>query len=242
MKTLALLLAPVLILVGCTTTTATTTVVNAQPVATAPAKYTGMVWTWDAERNIVTLNDAGRQFRVLVTPEQIRTLRLHENATVTGQLLGPDLLETVLLPTAPMAAMPNGPASRAEITGQISGIEANDVAAVDSARGPLRVWLADGGATRFATGRPVKVDVSVQPVRMVPIAGSGGQASGPTIEPTSPPVPGDQAVVVGRILSITPTGTMTVDSPRGPVTVWVPDAANFRMGDFVQVRTVVSPS
>jgi hypothetical protein len=55
-------------------------------------------------------------------------------------------------------------------------------------------------------------------------------------------VPGDQAVVVGRILNVNPTGTLTIESPRGPVTVWVPDANAFKIGDFVQVQTVVQPA
>jgi hypothetical protein len=58
----------------------------------------------------------------------------------------------------------------------------------------------------------------------------------------SAPVPGDQAVVVGRILGVNPAGTLTVESPRGPIAVWVPDPASFKIGDFVQVQTVVRAS
>jgi hypothetical protein len=261
MKTVGLLMT-ILVLAGCARTTGTTTsarpatitAVSASPgtmiaMATQPAaqpagtgRYAGMVWTWDAERNIVTLNEGGQKFRVLVTPDQIARLRLHEHATVTGTLLGPDALETVTLPAQSMTAVPNGPATRAEVTGRISAIEPNGVAMVDSPRGTLRVWLAEGGQSRFAPGRPVKVDVTVQPVRLVPVASAGGQASAPTIVTSPAPAPtepGDQAVVAGRILSITSTGTMSIDSPRGPIIVWVPDAASFRVGDFVQVRTVV---
>jgi hypothetical protein len=56
----------------------------------------------------------------------------------------------------------------------------------------------------------------------------------------SPSIPGDSAVSVGRVLGVTPTGALTVESQRGPISVWVPDAANFRVGDFVQVHTVVA--
>jgi hypothetical protein len=216
------------------------TPVSAQ-VVVAPGRYAGEVWTWDSGRSIVTLYDAGQQFRVQVTPEQIKRLKHHEYAVVSGQLLGPEPIETVLLPAQPMSAVANGPAAHTEITGQIASIEPSGVATIESARGPLRVWLADGAQSRFAAGRAVKVDVTVQPVRMVAVSGAGGQASGPTL--TAPaPIPGDQAVVVGRILSVNPTGTITIDSPRGPITVWVPDAASFKMGDFVQVQTVVQAS
>ncbi len=40
-------------------------------------------------------------------------------------------------------------------------------------------------------------------------------------------------------MNVAPTGMLTVESPRGPVTVWVPNAASFRVGDFVQVQTIV---
>ncbi len=235
----ALMLVTVLVLVGSTLTAGAQTVVVAQTPVTG--KFSGEVWTWDSARSIVTLYDAGRQFRVQTTPDQIARLQHHSWATVSGTLLGPDAIETVLLPTQPMTAIPNGPAANTEIAGQISTIDANGLATIDTARGPLRVWLADGAQSRFASGRPVKVIVNVQPVRMVAVSGAGGQASGPTLS-TPAALPGDSSVVVGRILSVNPNGSLSVESPRGPVSVWVPNAASFRPGDFVQLQTVVQPS
>jgi hypothetical protein len=240
MKRLIVMLTLVILASGALTAGAQTVVVAPAPAPPA-AKYTGEVWTWDSARNIVTLYDAGRQFRVQTTPDQIARLNHHAVQTVTGVLLGPDAIETVLLPAQPMTAQASGPATSADVAGQITAIDTNGVATVESARGPLRVWLADNAQSRFATGRPVTVHVALQPVRMVAVAGSGGLASGPTLTvPAS--TPGDQAVVVGRVLSITPTGAVSIESPRGPITVWVPDAANFKPGDFVQVQTVVQPT
>lgn len=233
------LLVTVAVLLGCAFTVSAQTVVVAQPGA--PAKYSGMAWTWDTARSIVTLHDGVKQIRVQTTPETIARLNHHQWVTVTGTLLGPDPIETVLLPAQPMAAIANGPASTAEVSGQLAAIDANGVATIDSARGPMRVWLADNAQSRFQSGRPVKLIVNAQPVRMVAVSGAGGQASGPTI--TAPaPLPGDQAVVVGRVLSVNAGGTLTIDSPRGPITVWVPDANAFKVGDFVQVQTVVQPA
>jgi len=217
------------------------TVIAPGQTVTVPAtgRYSGLAWTWDSARNIVTLNDAGRQFRVLLTPDQIARLQHHQWVTVNGTLLGPDQIETVLLPAQPMTALASGPAANAEITGQITSIDANGTATVESARGPLHVWLAENPQARFQQGRPVKVHVTVQPVRMVAVSGGGGQASGPTLATPTPPIGGDSATIVGRIMSVNPTGTLSVESPRGPVNVWVPDAANFRVGDFVQVQTIV---
>jgi hypothetical protein len=216
-----------------------TVVPPGQTVTVPPTgKYSGLAWTWDSARNIVTLNDAGRQFRVLVTPDQIARLQHHQWVTVNGTLLAPDPIETVLLPTQPMTPLASGPAATADITGQITSIEPNGVATVQSARGPLRIWLAENPQGRFQPGRPVQVTVNVQPVRMVAVSGAGGQASVPTMTPV-PPMGGDSATIVGRILSVSPTGTLSIESPRGPVNVWVPDAASFRVGDFVQLQTVV---
>ena len=248
------ILVVLLLLVGCTTAS-TTTSTGPTPVAVAappptavivtpqgaPAgRYSGMAWTWDTERNIVTLYDYGtaKTIRVLTTPDQIARLRLHESATVTGQLLAPDNIGTVVVMGGPMNAVPNGPASTTEISGQVTAIDSNGVASIESARGPIRVWVADGAQSRFSAGRPVKVHVSVQPVRMVAVSGAGGQAS-PTMA-VSPSIPGDSAVAVGRVLGVTPNGALAIESSRGPISVWVPDAVNFRVGDFVQVNTVVS--
>jgi len=228
---------------------APTTVMVAPPPATVIApqpaapimRYDGMVWTWDKERNIVTFYDYGtaKTFRVLTTPDQIARLRMHENGSVSGQLLAPDNLGTYVVTTGPVTPVPNGAASTADITGQITGIDANGVASINSARGPLRVWVADGAQSRFSGNRPVTVHVVVQPVRMMAVSGVGGQASGPTMA-VSPSMPGDSAVAVGRVLGTSPTGALTIESARGPISVWVPDAANFRIGDFVQVNTIVA--
>jgi hypothetical protein len=237
MKTVAAVLMTVAVLVGSAwTVTAQTTVVVTQPT---PAKYSGTAWTWDSARSIITLYDSGQQYRVQTTPDQIARLQHHQWVTVSGTLLGPEPIETVLLPAQPMTAIPNGPAASAEISGQITAIDAAGVATIDSPRGPLRVWVADNAQSRFAQGRPVKVHVAVQPVRMMAVAGTGGQASGPTMVAAPPPIPGDQAVVVGRVLSVNPAGTLTVDSPRGPITVWVATPGSFKVGDYVQIQTVV---
>lgn len=247
MKTVTVVMALILVGTAVAASAQTTVITPSAPTAVmvpapapaaAPAKYSGMVWTWDSARSIVTLNDAGRLFRVQVTPDQIARLDLHSRATVTGTLLGPENIDTVVLPAQPMTAQPVGAAASANVAGQISAIDSNGIAVIDSARGPLRVWLADNPQSRFAAGRPVTVHVSVQPVRMVAVAGSGGLASGPTLAvPAS--VQGDQAAIIGRILSVSPTGALSIESPRGPVSVWVPDAASFKVGDFVQVQTVV---
>jgi hypothetical protein len=238
MKTVLVLLT-VLVLVGSAVAVEAQTVVVGQAPVTG--KFSGEAWTWDSARSIVTLYDAGRQFRVQTTPDQIKRLQHHAWVTVTGTLLGPEAIETVLLPTQPMTAIPNGPAARAEVAGHLTAIDANNLATIETARGPLRVWVADGAQSRFASGKPVNVIVNVQPVRMVAVSGSGGQASGPTL--TAPAaIPGDQSVVVGRILSVNPNGTLSVESPRGPISVWVPNPASFNAGDFVQLQTVVQPA
>lgn len=230
------LLVTVLVLVGCAVTVSAQTVIVQTPVT---GKFSGQAWTWDSARNIVTLYDSGRQLRVQTTPDQIARLQHHQWVTVTGTLLGPEPIETALLPAQPMAAIPNGPAASAEVAGQVTAIDPNGIATIDTPRGPMRVWVADNAQSRFASGTSVKMHVAVQPVRMVAVSGAGGQAPGPTM---SAPVPGDHAVVVGRILGVNPAGTLTVESPRGPIAVWVPDPASFKIGDFVQVQTVVQAS
>jgi hypothetical protein len=233
------LLVTIAVLLGSAFTVSAQTVVVKQPGTTG--KFSGMAWTWDTQRSIVTLHDGVNQYRVQTTPDAIARLNHHQWVTVNGTLLGPEPIETVLLPAQPMSPIANGPAATAEVNGQITTIDPNGVAAIDTARGPLRVWLADNAQSRFSSGRPVKVVVNVQPVRMVAVSGAGGQASGPTLASPAP-LPGDQAVIVGRVLAVNPAGTLSIDSPRGPITVWVPNVNTFKTGDFVQVQTVVQPS
>ena len=65
-----------------------------------------------------------------------------------------------------------------------------------------------------------------------------------TIDPAVSPrtEPGDYAVVIGRVLAVDPSGRLTVESPRGPVTVRVPNVTRYKVGDTVELRTSVHPA
>ena len=67
------------------------------------------------------------------------------------------------------------------------------------------------------------------------------------VDPASPAgsartEPGDYAVVIGRVLAVDPSGRLTVESARGPITVRVPDVRRYKVGDTVEVRTSVHPA
>jgi hypothetical protein len=147
--TRVVLLVTVLVLVGCAVTVSAQTVIVQTPVT---GKFSGQAWTWDSARNIVTLYDSGRQFRVQTTPDQIARLQHHQWVTVTGTLLGPEPIETALLPVQPMTAIPNGLTASAEVAGQVTAIDPNGIATIDTPRGPMRVWVADNAQSRFAHG------------------------------------------------------------------------------------------
>src|SRR5262249_33831255 len=86
----------VLLFAGCASTTTTT----AQPPG-APQTFSGEVWTWDQPNNVVPLFKDGKIPRVRTTPDQMRPLRLHEQARVTGELAPPaDML--VMMNTGPV--------------------------------------------------------------------------------------------------------------------------------------------
>ena len=102
MRKLALIVVP-LLLVGCTTASKMTSSAPPPKTVVAPqqtsptGRYSGFVWTWDAERNIVTFYnfDTAAIFRVQTTADQIKLLTMHTNGSVTGQLLAPDEITTV---------------------------------------------------------------------------------------------------------------------------------------------------
>src|ERR671922_2199320 len=77
---LALVSLALLPLAGCASRTA------APATAQAPGDtFTGEVWTWDERENTVTLRRGAETFRVKTTPDQIKGLQLHSNATIRGE-------------------------------------------------------------------------------------------------------------------------------------------------------------
>jgi len=210
--------------------------------ASSGQTFTGEVWTWDEPNNIVTLYQGGKTIRVKTTPEQMRTLRLHQSATVTGELAPPEDLVTIMK-AGPANPVAKGPAEVLELKGTVASVDPNGRIAAATERGPVHVWVSSGAEQRFPKGSPVSVKMSVQPVDMV-AAGSGGQAgassSANALAAASPSSePGDHAVVTGRIIGVNPGGVLVVESPTGPIQVLVNDGSRYKVNDFVQIHTTV---
>jgi len=221
----------ILLFAGCATSTTA-------PAPTSGAQiYTGEVWTWDQPNNIVTLYQGGQITRVKVSPETMRTLRLHEQARVPGELASPaDLL--VVTNTGPMTPVARGQAESMEVKGTVGSVDPQGRIAVTSERGPVHVWAAAGADQRFTKGAPVSVKMTVQPVDMKPVA-SGQPAPAMAADASPSSEPGDHAVITGRIIGVNPGGILVVESPTGPVQVLVADGAKYKVGDYVEIRTTV---
>jgi hypothetical protein len=234
MKTLArLALVPLVLLplAGCASRTA--------PAAQAPADaYTGEVWTWDERENTVTLRQGAQTFRVKTTPEQMKGLQLHQIATIRGQVAPPAELPRTMTPAVPMTAVPRGPVDEQTVTGKITAVDPNGRLSIDSERGPLHVWAASGATERFAAGDRVQVMMAVQAVDMVP-AGRAGAAASRDPSASMSSQPGDSAVVTGRVMGVD-RGIIVVESPSGPIQVWVGESPRYPVSQSVQVRTNVS--
>ncbi|HEX3179471.1 MAG TPA: hypothetical protein VHZ49_22540 [Methylomirabilota bacterium] len=231
MKTLRPIALGLVLLSGCATS-------GARPQASGNT-YTGEVWTWDEQESTVTLRRGAQDLRVKVTPDQLRGLQLHQTATVRGELAPPMDIPRIITPAMAVRPVPKGPIDQQVVNGTVTATDPRGRVSVSSEHGPLQVWAAAGAEQRFQPGTKVRVDMSVQPVDMVP-AGSGAPpaASDPAASPS--PEPGDHAVVTGRIIGVEKTGTLIVESPTGPVQVWVPDSSKYRVEQPVQVRTVIS--
>jgi hypothetical protein len=231
-----LALALSLLVTGCATQSAS----RAQAPGTT---YTGEVWTWDENESTVTLRRGIEDIRVKVTPDQIRGLQLHQTATLRGEAAPPMEIPRIITPAMPVRAMPRGPVDRQVVNGIVTAADPRGRLSIQSERGPLHVWAASGAEQRFQPGAKVKVEISVQPVDMVP-AGPGSPVrapSDPAVSPSAPPgQPGDYAVVTGRIMGIARNGMLVVESPTGPVQVWVVDSTKYRVEQPVQIRTLVS--
>jgi hypothetical protein len=199
--------------------------------------FTGEVWTWDEQAGTVTLRQGTKTVRVQIAPEDLRGLRLHEVVTVYG-VVAPGTIEQVLLP--PGRLVPRGPVDRAEMPGVVEAIDPGGTVAVKAAPGTLRLWLAEPGTRPYQDAQRVLVRVGVQPLEIVPT--KKGEPAPPAPAPEVGKEPGEYAVVQGRVTEVDGVGSLTIESPRGPVTVWVPGGTRYRVGDWVEVRTSVHPT
>lgn len=204
--------------------------------AGAAQTFYGEVWTWDTKDSTVTLLIDGQRVRVKTTPDELRTLRHHAMARVTGELAPPSELNFIKA-AGPVTPMPKGTAQVVEMKGTVASVEPSGRLAIDADRGPLHVWVAPGADARFTKGAPVTVKMSVQPVDLVPATAATTPAPAPAASPSSEP--GDHAVVTGHIMGVNPGGVLVVESPTGPIQVIVSDATMFKVGQPVQVRTTV---
>lgn len=220
--------------VGCATTTA------APPPGTTA--FTGEIWTWDEQENTITLRQGGRDFRVNVTPDQFIGLVLHSNRTIYGTLAPPKPLPTVLV-NAPSTVVPRGAADEMEVTGTIASVDPAGKVVVNTPQGAVQVWRADGGVP-FAPGGNVRVRMRTQPLDVVLVQPGQPAPAAVAMTPAASPrtEPGDYAVVMGPVLAVDPSGSLTVQSARGPVTIRVPNATRYKVGDTVEVRTSVHPA
>jgi hypothetical protein len=223
-----------LVLAGCATQAP-------PPKAAEGTTFTGQVWTWDEADSTITLRRGTEDIRVKVTPDQLRGLQLHQTVTVRGQLAPPKEIERIVTPAKPLQAVPRGPVEQHALDGTVTAADPRGRLSIQTDRGPLHVWAAAGADQRFQPGAKVRVDIVVQPVDMVPAAAGTSPA---TMQPAASPAPtdrpGDYAVITGRVMGVERTGTLIVESPTGPVQVWVPDSGKFGVEQPVQVRTFVS--
>jgi outer membrane lipoprotein SlyB len=217
---------------GCATT---------QTASQAPGdKFTGEVWTWDERENTVTLRQGAQDVRIKTTPDQMRGLQLHQTATIRGQVAPPADIVSTITPAGPMSAVPRGPVAQQTVSGTVTAVDPSGRLSIDSDRGPLHVWAAAGAHQRFAVGDRVQVLMAVQPVDMVPAAaGRPTTAADPSASLSVSSQPGDSAVVTGRVMG-SDRGILVVESPSGPIQVWVGDSPRYTLSQPVQVRTNVS--
>ena len=230
MKSILGPLTVVLILAGCA---------SSAPPAAGTSAFTGEVWTWDEQSGIITLRQGGQNIRVKAAPDQFRGLDLHSTRTVYGVLAGPAEVQTVLTPPVPLMA--SGSADEMNVTGRATSLDPVGKVVIDTERGSVEVWVAQATSSVVRVGDQVLVKMRVQP--MVP-APTGYTPPPTTLEPSASPTsePGEYAVVRGRLLEVDPSGRLTIESPRGPITVWVPSSSRYQTGKTVEVRTSVHPA
>src|SRR5207245_1133286 len=139
-----------------------------------------------------------------------------------------------------MTPVPRGPVNQQTVTGTVTAVDPSGRLSINSERGPLHVWAASGVNERFAAGDRVQVMISVQAVDMVPATRAGASSStDPSASMSSQP--GDSAVVTGRVMGVA-RGMIVVESPSGPIQVWIGESPRYTLSHTVQVHTNAAKS
>jgi hypothetical protein len=195
-------------------------------------RFTGEVVAWDESQSIVTLRTVDGQIRVRVHPDDLARLKPRATVTLTGELVLP--ADVTILP-GQATFTPVGPEDLSQLTARIVAVDIQGKITVETERGPTDVWVTN--ATEYNFGDPVQIRIVVRNGKVEPTPGEAVPAKAPERKWTEP---GDHAIVVGRVLSVDPRGVIVVDSPRGPIRVWVtPKSDRYLAGEFVEVRTRV---
>ncbi len=232
MTVLACVLLAALVAAGCASA--------GQPAGASAGEstFTGEVWTWDEQTNVVTLRQGGEIVRVKVRPGATRDLQMHQVRTIRGTLAGPAEITTFTIPQG--ALVPRGEPDQLEVGGTVSAVDPAGTVSLATDRGPLTLWIARPGTTPFRAGERIRVHLRVQPFDVV----QSQPAEAPRGPAPAVPVgsePGEYALVKGRITAVDASGRLTMESPRGPVTVAVPNASRYRVGDTIEVDSAVHP-
>jgi hypothetical protein len=195
-------------------------------------RFTGEVIAWDESQSIVTLRTVDGQIRIRVHPDDLARLRPHSTVTLTGELLLP--ADVTILP-GQATFTPVGPEDLSQLTARIVAVDIQGKITVETERGPTDVWVTN--ATEYHFGDPVQIRIIVRNGKVERTPGEAVPAKPPERKWTEF---GDHAIVVGRVLSADARGILVVDSPRGPIRVWVaPRSDRYLAGEFVEVRTRV---
>lgn len=108
---------------------------------------------------------------------------------------------------------------------------------IDTDVGPLMIPVGESCSGALAVGRRVRVLTAAQEVALATVpAGTRSWRATPLVADT----PSTYSTLIGDVLAVAGDGRVTVGTPAGPITLWLPPAA-WRLGHPVQVWTSVDP-
>ncbi len=213
---------------------------TAPPAPATGQPFTGEVWGWDQQTGIVTLRQGPNLVHVKTTPDQVAALRLHQVATVRGEYIpgesnGSSSLRDSSSPAVrPSARRPRAPspASNHRAPSPSTRCAARSRCGLrHPARSPSRPASRCACASSFSRWNCC---------RRRPGPPRPGRAPNPRPR-RAPSRANTPSCAAGSRPSI-PAGGLTVDSTRGPITVFLPAGATLRAGDWVDVQTSVHPA
>jgi hypothetical protein len=143
------------------------------------------------------------------------------------------------VPAERVAVVPVSELRHSDASGTVRRVIDHGRLVVDTTVGALMIPVGESCSGALVVGRSVRVRTAVQEVARTEVP-AGVETRSPLVMPLVAHSPSTYSTLIGDLLGVTGDGRLIVDTPTGPITLWLPPAA-WQLGRPVQVWTWIDP-